>query len=97
MTLKYLSGVSTLKLDAAKCTGCGMCLKVCPHAVFKLENAKASIIDTDLCMECGACALNCPASALTVTKGVGCAQAVRTGFLRGTPPECGCGGESSCC
>ena len=97
MTMKYLPGVATLKLDAAKCTGCGMCLNVCPHAVFTIENRKASIVDSDLCMECGACALNCPAEALTVKKGVGCATAIRNGFLRGTEPECGCGDNSSCC
>ena len=95
--MKYLHGVATLKLNAAKCTGCGMCLNVCPHAVFRRDNRTISIIDPDLCMECGACALNCPAEALTVKKGVGCAQAIRKGFLRGTEPECGCGDNSSCC
>ncbi len=97
MTMKYLKGVSTLKLDTAKCTGCGMCLKVCPHAVFILENRRAVITDADLCMECGACAGNCPVEALSVTKGVGCAQAVIKGFLNGTEPDCGCGDDSSCC
>jgi len=97
MTLKYLSGVATLALDNEKCTGCGMCVAVCPHAVFKVENGKASITDRDLCMECGACAENCPAGAVSVKKGVGCAAAVINGFLRGTEPDCGCGGKSSCC
>jgi len=71
MILKYLRGVATLQLDAGKCIGCGMCLNVCPHAVFKLENRKAVVTDADLCMECGACALNCPAAAISVKKGVG--------------------------
>ena len=31
-----------------------------------------------------------------VKKGVGCAQAIRKGFINGTEPECGCG-EGSCC
>ncbi|MDD2806864.1 MAG: mercury methylation ferredoxin HgcB [Elusimicrobiales bacterium] len=97
MTMKYLPGVSTLKLEAAKCIGCGMCAKVCPHAVFRIEARKAVITDVDLCMECGACAGNCPTEALSVKKGVGCAQAVRMGFLRGTEPDCGCGDDSSCC
>jgi len=89
MTLKYLRGVATLKLDAGKCIGCGMCVNVCPHAVFGLEKRKAGITDADLCMECGACAINCPAEAITVKKGVGCAQAIRKGFLNGTEPDCG--------
>jgi ferredoxin len=32
--MKYLSGVSTLEYFSDKCTGCGRCVEVCPHAVF---------------------------------------------------------------
>jgi ferredoxin len=74
--LRYLSNVSTLKLDAAKCTGCGMCRIVCPHAVFAIQEKKARITDSDACMECGACSRNCPENALAVRAGVGCAAAV---------------------
>lgn len=97
MKLEYLRGVSTLELDAEKCIGCGMCAVVCPHAVFMLEGRKARITDADLCMECGACANNCPVDAISVKKGVGCAQAVRNGLLKGTEPDCGCGDDGTCC
>ena len=97
MSMEYLRGVSTLKLDVEKCIGCGMCVNVCPHAVFVVENRKAAITNVDRCMECGACAGNCPVDAIAVKKGVGCAQAVRTGFLRGTEPNCDCGDDSNCC
>jgi len=73
---KYLSGVTTIKLDSEKCTGCGACLDVCPHRLLKLDGGKAAITDKDLCMECGACKLNCPFGAIEVTVGVGCAAAV---------------------
>ena len=56
----------------------------------------ARIRDREACMECGACARNCPASALSVKAGVGCAQAIIIGKLRGTAPDCGCG-SSGCC
>jgi formate hydrogenlyase subunit 6/NADH:ubiquinone oxidoreductase subunit I len=46
-------------------------------------------------MECGACQNNCPADAISVGAGVGCAQAVINGFLRGTEPDCDCSG--GCC
>jgi formate hydrogenlyase subunit 6/NADH:ubiquinone oxidoreductase subunit I len=33
-------GVIALNPDREKCVGCGMCLLVCPHAVFDIENKK---------------------------------------------------------
>ena len=107
--LRYLPNVVTLTLDQQKCTGCGTCTSVCPHAVFALENSavennndkknkkQVRIVDRDACMECGACARNCPAEALAVESGVGCAAAIIIGALRGTAPDCGCSGEPSCC
>ena len=96
--LKYLPNVVTLKLDRAKCNGCGMCQIVCPHAVFKLEGRKAQIVDRDACMECGACALNCPEGATTVKAGVGCASGIISGMIRGTEPTCDCHAEGgNCC
>jgi ferredoxin len=89
-SLRYLSDVATLELDPEKCTGCTMCVQVCPHAVFVVDNGKAKIVDRGACMECGACANNCPEEALTVRAGVGCASAVLIGNLRGTEPTCDC-------
>ena len=71
----YLKNVVTLRLDENKCTGCGMCLDVCPHEVFKMNGKHVMIRDRDACMECGACAQNCPANAVSVESGVGCAAA----------------------
>ena len=87
--MKYLKNVATLQLDSEKCTGCGMCLTVCPHQVFEMQGKKAAVADLDACMECGACARNCAFSAITVEEGVGCAAAVIIGFFTGTEPTCG--------
>ena len=95
--LRYLPNVTTLELDAARCNGCGICIMVCPHAVFRLVKKKAAIIDREACMECGACAGNCPEEALTVRAGVGCAYALLVGAIRGTEPTCGCDEDPSCC
>ena len=88
----YLKNITTLKLDVEKCIGCGLCVVVCPHRVFEVENGKASIIDKDLCMECGACSRNCPVEAIGVQTGVGCAAGIINGLLRRTEPTCDCKG-----
>lgn len=71
MPFGRLKDVATLKLNKDKCIGCGMCVQVCPHQVFIIEEGKADILDKDGCMECGACAQNCPTAAVTVRTGVG--------------------------
>ena len=92
--LRYLSNVVTLELNETKCTNCGMCIAVCPHAVFQMDQKRLCISDRDACMECGACATNCPSEALSVDAGVGCVVAIIKGALRGTEPDCGYTGES---
>jgi ferredoxin len=86
----YLKNVTTLRLQEDRCVGCGMCLAVCPHEVFALNNGKAKIRDRDACMECGACARNCPAEAIRVQTGVGCAAAVINAALGRTNSACCC-------
>ncbi len=95
----YLKNVSTLEYDRNSCTGCGMCIEVCPHNVFEREDGKVKILSKDRCMECGACMMNCAFDAIRVNKGVGCASAVINGVLKGTEPSCGCsdGNSSGCC
>jgi heterodisulfide reductase subunit A-like polyferredoxin len=72
---------------------------VCPHAVFEIKAQKAFMTDKDACMECGACQLNCPVEAISVNAGVGCAEAIIRGALKGTEASCDCSCESSdiCC
>ena len=99
--MNYLKNVSTLWLDPEKCTGCGVCAEVCPRAVLKVENRKATIVDLDACIECGACQRNCSFGALSVNAGVGCAQALVRAMITGGEPACDCGGggekNAECC
>lgn len=98
MKHRYLKNVATLKLQPARCIGCGMCTQVCPHGVFTMVGNKVELQDHDACMECGACVLNCPAAALSVKPGVGCAAAIIHGFLTNSEPSCDCSGsDSGCC
>ena len=93
--LIYLKNVVTLKLNDEKCVGCGMCLIVCPHAVFAMNDGRAGIEKPDACMECGACARNCPSEAVTVQTGVGCAAAVINAALGRQNASCCCVSEQS--
>ena len=103
MRMTYLKNGETLRLDEAACVGCGACVDVCPHAVFRMKDGRAEVADRGRCMECGGCARNCPVAALWVRAGVGCAAAIIAGKLRGGAPTCGsdaCRGEGeagACC
>ncbi len=102
MRHRYLKNVTSLKLNADRCTGCSKCIEVCPHKVLGYKGGKAEIIDKDSCMECGACSKNCPFSAIEVKPGVGCVTAIIMGWLKGTEPNCDCSGgnesnSSGCC
>ena len=52
------------KVDKEKCTGCGICIDVCPAEAIKIENDKAVISDD--CYECGICENECPNDAIKV-------------------------------
>lgn len=86
----YLKDVVTLSVNADQCTGCGMCLEVCPHGVLEIDAKRVRIVNRDACMECGACSRNCPFGAVAVEAGVGCAAAVINGMLNRQEASCGC-------
>jgi len=100
MIQKYLKNGGSLVINKRLCTGCGTCVDVCPHNVFRIENKKAVVINKESCMECGACKKNCPFGAIEVNSGVGCAYAIIRGTINKTEPTCDCSynsKSSSCC
>ena len=48
------------------CTGCGSCLKLCPHQAIKGELKKPHIISSENCIRCGICSDACPVEAIIV-------------------------------
>ncbi len=95
--MRYLDNVVTLRYDATRCNGCAMCVNVCPHAVFQMQQKRAVLADRGACMECGACAINCEPGAIQVRSGVGCAGGIIAGAIAGKGPTCGCSAASPSC
>lgn len=87
---------NTLQYDPQLCTGCGMCIDVCPHGVFTWDTRVALLARPQACMECGACERNCPSGAIRVESGVGCAAAMMYAALTGQD-EATCGAEADSC
>jgi NAD-dependent dihydropyrimidine dehydrogenase PreA subunit len=92
---------NSLRYDRDLCINCGMCLDVCPHAVFEADGRAVRLAHPAACMECGACALNCPSLAIVVDSGVGCATAMIMAALRGKHIDdkeaCSCGDAAGVC
>lgn len=59
---------SKIKIILEKCTGCTLCVRVCPFSAIKVENKKA-IIDLSKCNLCGACVDSCKFTAIVLDKG----------------------------
>jgi len=56
-----------IKIILEKCTGCTLCVRVCPFGAIKIENKKA-IIDLSKCNLCGACVDSCKFAAIVLDK-----------------------------
>lgn len=48
-----------------ECTGCGICVQVCPHRLISLEKDKA-VVDDRECFLCGHCRAVCPTEAVEI-------------------------------
>ena len=47
-----------------KCTGCGLCIIVCPQGVMALVAGRAAMVAPQDCVYCGECELACPVEAV---------------------------------
>jgi heterodisulfide reductase subunit A len=53
------------KVNVNLCTGCGMCVQVCPYEALSLKNGKAEVNEV-LCEGCGTCSATCLRAAIQV-------------------------------
>ena len=55
----------TTIIDAEKCNGCELCIKVCPSETISMQKGKA-IVSGDRSLQCGHCVAVCPVDAVRV-------------------------------
>ena len=61
-----------VRLDEKKCTGCGVCVLVCPRDCFGIgENRVVLLRGKERCVQCGGCIVQCPADALCFSSETG--------------------------
>ncbi len=54
------------RIDASVCTGCGACLKACPHDAIEGQSKQPHTIDEAACVKCGICKDVCKFGAISV-------------------------------
>ncbi len=55
-----------VKIDEAKCNGCGLCISACHEGALQLIDGKARLISESYCDGLGACLPECPAGAIEI-------------------------------
>lgn len=72
-----------VKIDASKCSGCGLCYKYCMGGVLDMDEktGKAVVARLETCFECSACFHICPTDAIEWTFPSG-----STGIVCSPPP-----------
>lgn len=54
------------EIDPEKCTGCGVCVSICPVGAVSGEKKSTHVISDDLCIRCGSCREACRFRAIAV-------------------------------
>jgi NADPH-dependent glutamate synthase beta subunit-like oxidoreductase len=69
VVLELQPEISAIEVNEDLCSGCGICVAVCPYDASKLEKTEkglVSVIDNLKCKRCGVCVSACPAGARTI-------------------------------
>ena len=57
---------NVVKIDEAKCNGCGQCVTACAEGAIQIIDGKAKLISDTYCDGLGACLGHCPQDAITI-------------------------------
>lgn len=57
--------MALLKIKRDVCSGCGLCLRVCPFGALSLDSENIVVV-SEACNGCGACVPECPVGALSL-------------------------------
>jgi Pyruvate/2-oxoacid:ferredoxin oxidoreductase delta subunit len=55
-----------VRIDEAKCTGCGQCVTACAEGAIQIIDGKAKLVSDSYCDGLGACLGHCPEDAITI-------------------------------
>ena len=55
-----------VRIDEAKCDGCGLCIPSCAEGALEIVDGKARLISETFCDGLGACLGECPQNAITI-------------------------------
>ncbi|MBW2623487.1 MAG: CoB--CoM heterodisulfide reductase iron-sulfur subunit A family protein [Deltaproteobacteria bacterium] len=56
-------GGTVAEINPARCTGCGVCVEVCPYNAIALDEDEKAAVNNALCKGCGTCATACRSGA----------------------------------
>ncbi len=87
-----------IKIDEAKCNGCGACAAACHEGAIEMINGKARLTREDYCDGLGDCLPACPVDAISFEEREAPAYneaAVLAAKQKSSPLTCGCPGSAS--
>jgi heterodisulfide reductase subunit A len=59
---------ATARVLEERCTGCGLCVEVCPYGAIEVDtDRQTAVVNALLCKGCGSCAATCFSAALDVS------------------------------
>jgi len=67
--LDYQKEIPDIVVDEDKCSGCAVCISMCPYDALKLKKINdRSVLEIDdlKCKRCGVCVTACPSNAITI-------------------------------